>query len=61
MVAGLRKRGRATARDYVWEKVIDQLLLRIDFAAARQAVAGPEDPLPKPAARRAARATRPRG
>ena len=61
LVAGLRKRGRATARDYVWEKVIDQLLLRIDFAAARQAVAGPEEPLPKPAARRAARATRPRG
>ena len=61
LVAGLRRRGRATARDYVWEKVIDQLLLRIDFAAARQAVAGPEEPLPKPAARRAARATRPRG
>jgi len=61
LVAGLRKRGRATARDYVWEKVIDQLLLRIDFAAARQAVAGPEEPLPKPAARRPARATRPRG
>ncbi len=34
----LRKRGRVTARDYAWEKVIDQLLLRVDFAAERQAV-----------------------
>src|SRR5205809_6802601 len=31
----LRKRGRVTARDYVWEKVIDQLLLRGDYAAER--------------------------
>jgi glycosyltransferase involved in cell wall biosynthesis len=36
LVASMRKRGRATARDYTWEKVIDQLLLRIEFAAARQ-------------------------
>ena len=41
LVAEIRKRGRTTARDYVWEKVIDQLLLRIDFAAARQAVTLP--------------------
>src|SRR5207249_11709320 len=39
LVAEMRKRGRATARDYLWEKVIDQLLLRVDFAAARQGVA----------------------
>jgi glycosyltransferase involved in cell wall biosynthesis len=36
LVESMRKRGRATARDYVWEKVIEQLLLRIEFAAARQ-------------------------
>ena len=38
LAASIRKRGRTTARDYVWEKVIDQLLLRIDLAAAQQAV-----------------------
>ncbi len=38
MGASIRKRGRTTARDYVWEKVIDQLMLRIEFAAAQQAV-----------------------
>jgi glycosyltransferase involved in cell wall biosynthesis len=43
----LRKRGRVTARDYLWENVIEQLLLRIDFAAERQAVNLPEAP-PKP-------------
>jgi hypothetical protein len=40
-----------TARDYLWEKVIDrQLLLRIGFAAARQAVnlADNEIPTKKP-------------
>ncbi len=41
LAAAIRKRGRATARDFVWEKVIDQLLLRIRFAAAHQAVALP--------------------
>ena len=61
LVAGLRRRGKATARDYVWEKVIEQLLLRIDFAAARQAVAGVAEPQPKPALRRAPRATERRG
>ena len=44
LAAHLRKRGRITARDYVWEKVIDQLLLRVDFAAERQAVALPTAP-----------------
>ena len=58
LVAGLRKRGRATARDYVWEKVIDQLLLRTDFAAARQAVTNHDEPAVKPATMRPARAKR---
>lgn len=48
LVAAMRRRGRATARDYVWSNVIDQLLLRVRFAAARQAVKLPE---PKPAPR----------
>ncbi|HYL08707.1 MAG TPA: glycosyltransferase family 4 protein [Candidatus Udaeobacter sp.] len=39
LVAAMRRRGHTTARDYLWAKVIDQMLLRIDFAAARQAVA----------------------
>ncbi|HET9782433.1 MAG TPA: glycosyltransferase family 4 protein [Candidatus Dormibacteraeota bacterium] len=38
MVAALRRRGKATARDYVWDKVIGQLLLRVEFAAQRQEV-----------------------
>lgn len=38
VAAHIRRRGRITARDYVWEKVIDQLLLRVEFAAERQAV-----------------------
>lgn len=38
LAASIRRRGRTTARQYVWEKVIDQLLLRIEFAAAQQAV-----------------------
>jgi glycosyltransferase involved in cell wall biosynthesis len=52
LAARMRKRGRVTARDYLWEKVIDQLLLRIEFAAERQAVKLPEAPITKP--RRAA-------
>ena len=36
--AGLRKRGKSTARDYVWEKVIEQLFSRVEFAAQHQAV-----------------------
>ena len=55
LVAEMHKRGRATARDYVWEKVIDELLLRIDFAAARQRVALPNAPTPKPVVRRRVR------
>ena len=53
LVAELRRRGRATARDYVWDKVIEHLLLRVEFAAARQRVRLPEAPgLKPPAARR---------
>jgi len=37
----IRRRGRTTARTYVWEKVIEQLLLRIELAAAQQAVRVP--------------------
>jgi glycosyltransferase involved in cell wall biosynthesis len=44
LAASIRRRGRTTARAYVWEKVIDQLLLRIEFAAAQQAVRVPEAP-----------------
>ena len=38
LAASIRRRGRATARTYTWEKVIEQLLLRVEFAAAQQAV-----------------------
>jgi glycosyltransferase involved in cell wall biosynthesis len=38
LAASMRRLGRATARAYVWEKVIDELLLRTEFAAAQQAV-----------------------
>jgi glycosyltransferase involved in cell wall biosynthesis len=41
LAAAMRRRGRVTARAYTWEKVIDQLLLRIEFAAAQQAVTIP--------------------
>lgn len=44
LAAQLRRRGRITARDYVWEKVIEQLLHRVDFAAERQAVRLPSAP-----------------
>jgi glycosyltransferase involved in cell wall biosynthesis len=47
LAAHLRKRGRVTARDFLWEKVIDQLLLRIDYAAERQGVQLPEQPVTK--------------
>ena len=47
MVQAMRRRGRVTARDYLWEKVIDrQLLLRVGFAAARQAVSLPSNDAP---------------
>ena len=41
LAASIRRRGRVTARQYTWEKVISQLLLRVDFAAAQQAVRMP--------------------
>jgi len=41
LAASIRRRGRVTARQYTWEKVIDQLLLRVEFAAAQQAVRMP--------------------
>src|ERR1700694_3729624 len=34
LAASLRRRGRATARQYVWDKVIQELLLRVGFGAA---------------------------
>jgi glycosyltransferase involved in cell wall biosynthesis len=47
LVEAMRRRGRVTARDYLWEKVIDrQLLLRVGFAAARQAVSLPSNDTP---------------
>src|SRR5216683_1344568 len=56
--AAIRRRGRVTARAYTWEKVIEQLLLRIEFAAAQQAVTVPNGaideakPLPHRATRK---------
>ncbi|MDQ6877042.1 MAG: glycosyltransferase family 4 protein [Candidatus Dormibacteraeota bacterium] len=38
VAASIRRRGKVTARRYIWEKVIDQLLLKVEFAAAQQAV-----------------------
>ncbi len=65
MAASIRKRGRTTARDYVWEKVIDQLMLRIEFAAAQQAfrlAAASEPELPaRPVPRRRTRTSPSRG
>lgn len=49
LAASMRRRGRITAREYVWDKVIDELLLRIEFAAAQQAVR--PVPVEKPARR----------
>ncbi|MDQ2922758.1 MAG: glycosyltransferase family 4 protein [Candidatus Dormibacteraeota bacterium] len=43
LAASMRKRGRTTAREYIWEKVIRQLLLRVEFAAALQAVKQPPE------------------
>ena len=51
LAASIRKRGLATARDYAWEKVIDQLLLRIDLAAAQQAVRLEAADVPPPPAK----------
>ena len=59
LAANLRRRGRVTARDYLWPKVIGQLMLRIDFAAERQAVSRPAEPAPR-TPRRVIRAAVPR-
>jgi len=57
LVASIRRRGRRTARDYTWEKVIDLLLLKVELAAAQQAVRLPtkEPGVPSRASRRPAR------
>jgi hypothetical protein len=47
LAAHMRKRGRTTAREYTWERVIDQLLLRVEFAAAQQGVKQPPTSAPK--------------
>jgi len=53
LAAAIRRRGKVTARQYTWEKVIDQLLLRAEFAAAQQAVRSPaSDPVPARAPRK---------
>ena len=64
LAASIRKRGRSTAKEYVWEKVIDELMLRIEFAAAQQAArlstAGqPEPSEPPPGPRRRTSSSRP--
>jgi glycosyltransferase involved in cell wall biosynthesis len=57
LAASMRRHGRTTARTYVWEKVIDELLLRIEFAAAQQAVR-PPPAQPKPSIKPKASPTR---
>jgi len=47
LAASMRRRGRTTARQYVWEKVIPELLLRVEFAAAQQAVRASPTPTKK--------------
>ena len=64
LAASIRKRGRSTAKEYVWDKVIDELMLRIEFAAAQQAArlstAGqPEPSEPPPGPRRRTSSSRP--
>jgi glycosyltransferase involved in cell wall biosynthesis len=63
LVATLRRRGRRTARDYTWEKVIELLLLKVEFAAAQQAVRLPttEPPSTKGRARPARKTVVPSG
>ena len=58
LAAHLRKRGRLTAREYVWENVIEQLLSRIDYAAKRQAVTLPDESQSEP--KRVARKSAPK-
>ncbi len=38
LAAEIRQRGRETAREYVWDTVIDELLLRLELAAGQQGV-----------------------
>ncbi|HEX2648237.1 MAG TPA: glycosyltransferase [Candidatus Dormibacteraeota bacterium] len=38
LAAQIRKRGRTTAKEYVWEKIIDQLAMKISLAAEQQGV-----------------------
>jgi glycosyltransferase involved in cell wall biosynthesis len=59
LAASIRRRGRTTARYYVWEKIIDQLLLRVEFAGALQAVKPP--PAQPNVARKVGRKARLRG
>jgi len=63
LAASIRKRGLATADDFSWEKVIDQLLLRIDLAAAQQAVRleGADVPPPPAKGTRRKPVARPKG
>jgi len=63
LAASIRRRGRMTARQYTWEKVIDQLLPRVEFAAAQQAVRLPaaEPPAVKITKRPPRKATSSRG
>ncbi|HXC77946.1 MAG TPA: glycosyltransferase family 4 protein [Candidatus Acidoferrum sp.] len=62
LAASIRRRGRVTARQYTWEKVIDELLLKVDIAAAQQAVRLPVAmPEPAKAVRRPPRRAAPRG
>ena len=59
LAALLRTRGRDTARDYVWENVIEQLFSRIEYAAERQSVRVPEaKPQVKKPARKASNRVR---
>jgi glycosyltransferase involved in cell wall biosynthesis len=38
LVAAMKRQGRATARAYTWDRVIPQLLLRVELAATQQGV-----------------------
>ena len=63
LAASMRRRGRVTARQYTWEKVIDELLLKVDIAAAQQAVRlpGARPEAAKPPRRPPRKAVTPRG
>jgi glycosyltransferase involved in cell wall biosynthesis len=63
VAAAIRRRGRVTSRQYVWEKVIEELLLKVEYAAAQQAVRMPaaEPESPRTPRRPARKTTAPRG